>query len=395
MTTAIADVKAGEDSPHGLPEPGELSAATRLIVGGSALADIALRTYAATLVSATATIPYGIGRALTKTAHIERDNVRFYRQLAQRADPATTFPRPTENVTVTATRSHSRFQPRDGRVEIIRFRSPYRPANPAMRQQWACLTRNNHAVAQYWHHADRPRPTVAIIHGFMASMYHLNSAFFAVPWLYQHGYDVLLFTMPFHGRRQEWFSPFSGHGFFHHGIGGICEAMSQAVHDFRLFVDYLIDRGVDKIGVTGISLGGYTCALLAAVDDRLAFAVPNVPLADMSDVIDRWPPAGQAMDLMLRLGDIPRTDVGTALASHSPLTYRPILPKDRLFIITGLGDRLAPPDHAQRLWEHWDRPTLHWFPGNHIMHVNRAAYLKRMRRFMRATGFSAGTERSR
>jgi hypothetical protein len=61
-------------------------------------------------------------------------------------------------------------------------------------------------------------------------------------------------------------------------------------------------------------------------------------------------------------------------------------------IIGGLGDRLAPPEQSRMLWEHWGRPRLHWYPGNHILHVNRSAYLREMRRFMSSVGFvSAGS----
>jgi len=35
------------------------------------------------------------------------------------------------------------------------------------------------------------------------------------------------------------------------------------------------------------------------------------------------------------------------------------------------------------LWRHWDHCALHWFPGNHILHVSQPAYLRRMTRFMR------------
>ncbi len=67
----------------------------------------------------------------------------------------------------------------------------------------------------------------------------------------------------------------------------------------------------------------------------------------------------------------------------SPLNYPPLVPKDRRLIITGLGDRLAPPEQAELLWEHWDRCAFHWFPGNHILHVSQPDYLRRMTRFMR------------
>ncbi|EUA91582.1 alpha/beta hydrolase family protein [Mycobacterium ulcerans str. Harvey] len=51
-------------------------------------------------------------------------------------------------------------------------------------------------------------------------------------------------------------------------------------------------------------------------------------------------------------------------------------------IIAGLGDRMAPPDHAEPLWEHWDRCALHWFPGSHVLHVSQLDYLRRMTAFL-------------
>ncbi len=48
----------------------------------------------------------------------------------------------------------------------------------------------------------------------MGSPYLANGLFLSLPWFYRSGYDVLLYTLPFHGRRAERFSPFSGYGFF-------------------------------------------------------------------------------------------------------------------------------------------------------------------------------------
>ena len=75
------------------------------------------------------------------------------------------------------------------------------------------------------------------------------------------------------------------------------------------------------------------------------------------------------------------------MAVHSALTYQPKLPKERLMVIAGAGDRLAPPKHARLLWDHWDRPRIHWFPGNHLLHLDQGKYLKEMASFMREVGF--------
>ncbi len=46
-------------------------------------------------------------------------------------------------------------------------------------------------------------------------------------------------------------------------------------------------------------------------------------------------------------------------------------------VIAGAGDRLAPPKHVRLLWGHWDRPRIHWFPGNHLVHLDKGKYLRR------------------
>ncbi len=108
-----------------------------------------------------------------------------------------------------------------------------------MRESWRRLERNNLVRAQHWRHEDGPHPTLCLIHGFMGSPYLLNGLWMSLPWFYRSGYDVLLYTLPFHGRRAEKYSPFSGYGYFSHGLTGFAEAMGQAVYDFRSIVDYL------------------------------------------------------------------------------------------------------------------------------------------------------------
>ena len=380
----VPDVAGADAGARGLPDRSELSTRQRLIVDSSAIADIGLRTFVASLVG-TAMMPPIIANALRRSAmEGERDNLRFYAGLAAEHDPTRSFPAPQS-----VPRIYSRpANPvaewlAHGRVHNIKFDSSFEPVNPAMRDSWRRLSRNNVVRAQHWRHEDGPRPTLCVVHGFMGSAYLLNGLFFSLPWFYRSGYDVLLYTLPFHGRRAEKYSPFSGYGYFSHGLSGFAEAMAQAVHDFRSLIDYLEFTGVDKVAVTGISLGGYTSALIAAVDDRLQAVIPNVPVVSVEAELDDWFPANKLFELGRRIGGISRDEFVAAAAYHSPLNYKPLIPRDRRLIITGLGDRLAPPEQSEMLWEHWDRCELHWFPGNHVLHVSQPAYLRRMTRFLR------------
>ena len=190
-----------------------------------------------------------------------------------------------------------------------------------MRDRWRALQNNNVVRAQHWRHDDGPHPTLCLIHGFMGSPYLLNGLWMSLPWFYRSGYDVLLYTLPFHGRRAEKHSPFSGFGYFANGLTGFAEAMAQAVHDFRSIVDYLQFTGVQKIALTGISLGGYTTALIAAVEERIDAVIPNVPVVSIEAELEEWFPASKLFTVGRKLGQISLDDFVAASAYHSPLNY--------------------------------------------------------------------------
>ena len=340
----MPDAPGADADSRGLPALTDLSFRYRQIVRTSALVDIGLRTLVGSLVSlaiVTSVIAGGIRRSKFDR---ERAAVRFYAQLAGLHDPAQSFPAPRVAPKV-ATRPANALAQRAAKahVENLRFASTFEPVNPAMRDEWKRLARNNIVRAQHWRHPDGPRPTLCVIHGFGASRHLLNGAAFCLPLFYRREYDVLLYTLPFHGQRAEKYSPFSGFGYYSRGLAGVAEAMAQAVHDFRSVLDYLRATGVEKIALTGMSLGGYTASLIASVDNRVDAVIPNVPVVEPAAVIDSWFPLNRVLQLSQRFSSLDREESENAAAFHSPLNYRPLVPRDRRLIITGLGDRLAEP----------------------------------------------------
>jgi len=354
-----------------------------MVVDASAIGDLALRTWVASVLATTVTPAVLINSVRHTRSGSERGNLSFYAELAAEQDPAKSFPPPTVLPRVSSRPAGplARWIAR-GTVDNISFASSFTAINPAMSKQWSALESNNIVRAQHWRHDDGPRPTLCVIHGFMGSSYLLNGRAFALPWYYRAGYDVLMYTLPFHGRRAEKLSPFSGFGYFASGLSGFAEAMAQAVHDFRSIVNYLRHTGVDRVALTGISLGGYTSALLASVDDRLEAVIPNCPVVTPATMFDQWFPANKLVGLGLRLSSISHDELTAGLSYHCPLNYQPLVPKDRRMIITGLGDRMAPPHQALMLWKHWDRCALRWFPGSHVLHVSQLDYLRAMTSFL-------------
>ena len=59
-------------------------------------------------------------------------------------------------------------------------------------------------------------------------------------------------------------------------------------------------------------------------------------------------------------------------------------PEGRL-ILAGLCDRICTPDQAEALWQHWERPSIHWFPGSHLAPFGRRELRERLDAHLQAT----------
>ena len=371
------------------PEGFDLALRDRLRVGAAATFDTGLRAWLSTMVSGLA-IPVGYNPLRLKEALVDS---QFYGPIAESGDASRFFAEPPTGVRIRAKRGRwfPQFDPPDGTCEVIEFDSPFQPVNPSQSKGYLRHNSNRVAYARLLRHNRGPCPTIVAIHGFTADWYLINEWFFALPWFYRMGCDIMLFTLPFHGPRRTRFSPFSGHGYFAGGPSRMNEAAAQSVFDFRILLNWLQqERGVEKVGVTGLSLGGFTASLLASVEDKLAFSIPNVPVVSFADLVLEWQPIGTMLRGALSTMGMDLSDARRMLAASCPLTYKPVLPNDKLMIVGGVGDRLAPPKHSRLLWDHWGRPNIHWFPGSHIIHMDRGAYLTEMARFMAGLGFLLG-----
>lgn len=347
-------------------------------VMASAGVDCALRTGLATAVCA-AMLPNLGPRGLAR----EQALAPFYRDLADRRQRAEVFVSPPRSLPVTAVpQSIPALAAIGATVHQLSFDSPYQALHPEVRADYARRRRNLRAQAQHWTHGDRPRRTLIFVHGYSLDAYWINTQMFSLRWFFRQGWDIVLFTLPFHGKRRERFDPFTGYGFFSRGFAQTSEAMLQSICELRIIMNHLQDQGVPGMGMSGLSLGGYLTALMASVDDRLAFAIPNAAVVSPVDMIMEWPPLSTVLAPLMPLAGLTIQDLRHITALHSPLTWAPVIAPERLLIIAGAGDRFTAPRYQTLLHRHWVGSQLHWFPGNHVVHLHQREYLRLMRQFM-------------
>jgi dienelactone hydrolase len=272
-------------------------------------------------------------------------------------------------------------------ADLLRFESGFVPRDPEVREAYLAQSANRTAQALVWRHRGERRPALLVIHGYGMGRPPLDARAFEVPWLFRTlGLDVVLVTLPLHGARAS--GRRSGAGFLDSHPLITNAAFEQAIWELRRIAGWLRNEGAPAVGVYGMSLGGYTAALLASLERGLACAVPYVPAVSLTGVLgaSRSPEQQRAREA-LGLDDALLSE---AWASHEPLRHRPLVAPEGRLILAGASDRICTPDQAQALWEHWGRPAIHWFEGSHLAHFGRKAARERLAVHLRETLLAGG-----
>ena len=241
---------------------------------------------------------------------------------------------------------------------------------------------------EHWRHDTMPAATLIALHGFTMGDPRLDAnALMAKEW-FQLGLDVVLVTLPFHGVRTPATARYSGELFASWHVGRLNEAVRQSVHDVRKVAAFLREERAVPLGLVGLSLGGYVTALLAGLDPTLAFAIPLAAPVRLG----AFPTALFACSRHARRNVAPLSaeELDTAYRVHSPLSYPLALPRERVLLVAGRGDRIVPPEQTLALWRHWHQPALHWFNGSHVTPFRRAETLAVGARHLQRLGILDG-----
>jgi pimeloyl-ACP methyl ester carboxylesterase len=260
---------------------------------------------------------------------------------------------------------------RDGVVTDLSWQSAFSPLDPEVTERYGSARENSLAVARSFRRGVG-RPAVILIHGYMAGPFAFEERIWPLSRLEKAGFDVVLFTLPFHGLRVR-----AGRGPVPEFPGEDprlnVEGFRQAIFDLQNLVGWLLAQGHPRVGAIGMSLGGYTAALLATAEARLDFVVPVIPLSSLGDFAREQgslsPNAEEAAaQHALLYGIYRRVD---------PLARPSLVPPERCLVVSAKADRVTPAAHARRLSAHLRAP-LHSFYGGHLLQLGRGEAFERV-----------------
>ena len=283
--------------------------------------------------------------------------VEFYGNKGWLDKPKGFFAKPPvlSDVTVRKVKDHRRSFYR------LFFDSGYAPRHgePGA-QRWHSYSANDREYALLLRHPE-PRPWLVCVHGTEMGRAALDLALFRAWKLHEElGLNIVMPVLPMHGPRSRGLP--KGVVYPGEDVLDDVHATAQAVWDTRRLLSWIrLQEPESLIGLNSLSLGGYIASLVASLDKGLTCAILGVPVADLVELLGRHSGLGE--------GD-PRSET-MSLAEPigrmmSPLSLTPLVPLRGRFIYAGLADRVVHPrEQVIRLWEHWGKPEIVWYPGGH------------------------------
>lgn len=251
-----------------------------------------------------------------------------------------------------------------GRIafEHLSYESGYAPhPDEPGRERWLGYRPNRTAHAWLMRHRDGDRPWLVCSNGYRSGYPGLDARLFR----HYHevlGLNVMLPVLPLHGPRRV--GRLSGDGFLGGEVLDSIHAEAQAIWDLRRLISWIRAQGTPRLGALGLSLGGFTTALLAGIESGLEAAVAGIPVADLARIFWRHGPKLQLA--YLAHAQIDEALVSTLMRPVSPLAVAPQVPHSGRMVFGGISDRLVPPDHVRDLSAHWEHPRTVWYPGGHL-----------------------------
>lgn len=265
--------------------------------------------------------------------------------------------------------------------ERISFDSGFVP-DPALpgAAEWSSYIPNRRTNAWMLRHPGPPRPWLLCVHGYRMGDVWIDFGLFKPGYLHKKlGLNLLMPTLPLHGPRK--IGRLSGDYYLDGDLLDLLFAQSQALWDLRRWIAWLRANEVElsggqeaKIGVYGVSLGGYNTGLLSGYESDLAFGVAAIPVIDFAETLWRVMPPPHRRYFEAR--GLTQERYRDLLRPVSPLTRPSLLAPDRRFVVGASADRIVPVAQPALLAKHWG-VDVQWYQGSHISigqeHEPRAA----------------------
>lgn len=226
---------------------------------------------------------------------------------------------------------------------------------------------NNTVHAEYF----RPlgaekRPAVIVLH-ILAGDFALSR--YIAARLADRGVAAMFVKMPYYGERRP---PGVSRAMLSVDVERSLNSLKQGVCDVRRAAAWLACQNevdANRLGVTGISLGGIISALSVAIDPAINRGVFLLAGGGLADIFYAMPEAARLREMWEMAGKS-KADLVELTRPIDPLTYAERLVGKRVLMMAGNSDEVVPPSCARALWMKAGRPPIRWLDCGHYSAIS-------------------------
>lgn len=274
------------------------------------------------------------------------------------------FPEPPP---LQAPRVHGSLVSKWLRTTTLSWESQHDVLCPRYRYRHETEYQANHTVWARWMRPDgaQRKDCLLYVHGWLEPGSWVEEAFVFPRWMRELDVDVVHVSLPFHGRRNPKSALFSGEYFWTADLVRSIEGVRQAIFDVRSTLGWLRQQGYERVGATGISLGGAFAMLLACLPPTPDYVIPIVAHLHLGEAVEDATILWRVKRDLDRFGAGPeeRRRIFERLGLERA---RPVLPPEKQLWVEAHDDGHIDPALVSRQWEEWGRPNLHWIEGGHM-----------------------------
>lgn len=179
-----------------------------------------------------------------------------------------------------------------------------------------------------------------------------------------NGIGALFVKMPYYGPRRP---PEGRVRMISSDLDQTVAGMTQAVLDIRRATAWLAARDEidpNRLGITGISLGGIVSALAASAEPRLSRACLVLAGGNLEKIILEGKET-EAIRAEWADREFDPEEIRAKLRSIDPLTYAAQLKNRKILMFNAKHDDVVPPDCTKALWDALGEPEIHWWNADH------------------------------
>ncbi len=230
-------------------------------------------------------------------------------------------------------------------------------------QQWRARDSDWVATRIVPRHGGPPRAALVFLHGWLATPGHVHLMRLASTPLLSAGIEIWIPRLPAHIERTP-SGAVSGERCLSADLVATGEALRLAVAETRALGRWLRRQGRSRIGLWGISLGGWVAALTASSAGPWDAAALWTPVADPVPTL--WTsPLADPIRKALQQGGVERRAAERMFAPFAPVGRKLRSPSDAVLMLGARYDNVVPPASLEALSEQWGSPC-DWFEHGHI-----------------------------